>query len=280
MAERFSAFSFVDRITQLEPGARAAGRYAIPDHLPRFPACLVAEAIGQLAAWASMARFGFRRRPVAGLAGETLFFGAVGPGDSLELAVELETCDEDAVAYGGTAASARGPVLELRHCVGPMLPMEEFDALEAVRADLEVLVGPGAPPGRIKALPEPAIIVTDRTPGRSLAATLHVPASAPFFGDHFPRRPVFPGTLLLDRQIELALELAREASEAGPRAELAPSRVTDVKMRTFIAPGQTVELRVELTAQSAMAFTASLAARIDGKTAATGRVEIAAGDGS
>jgi 3-hydroxyacyl-[acyl-carrier-protein] dehydratase len=280
MAERFSAFSFVDRITKLEPGVRAAGRYAVPGHLSQFPACLVAEAIGQLAAWASMSRLRFRRRPVAGLAGETLFFGAVAPGDSLELAVELETCDEDAVAYGGTAASGGDPVLELRHCVGPMLPMEEFDAPEAVRADLELLVGPGAPPGRIEALPEPAVIVTDRTPGRSIAATLLVPASAPFFGDHFPRRPVFPGTLLLDRQIALALALAREASAAGPRAALAPSRVTDVKMRTFIAPGQTVELRVELTRQSAMTFTASLAARIDGKTAATGRVEIAAGDRS
>lgn len=280
MAERFSAFSFVDRITKLEPGVRAAGRYAVPEYLPRFPACLVAEAIGQLAAWASMSRLGFRRRPVAGLAGETLFFGAVAPGDTLELAVELETCDEDAVAYGGTAARGGDPVLELRHCVGPMLPMEEFDAPDAVRADFEVLVGPGAPAGRLRTLPQPTVTVTDRTPGRSLAATLDVPVSAPFFGDHFPRRPVFPGTLLLDRQIELALELAREASEAGPGVELAPSRVTDVKMRTFIAPGQTVELRVELTSRSAMTFTASLAARIDGKTAATGRVEIAAGDGS
>jgi len=38
MAERFSAFSFVDRITTLEPGVRAAGSYAIPAHLPSFPA--------------------------------------------------------------------------------------------------------------------------------------------------------------------------------------------------------------------------------------------------
>ena len=280
MAERLSAFSFVDRITQLEPGVRATGRYAIPGHLPRFPACLVAEAIGQLAAWASMSRLAFRRRPVAGLAGETLFFGAVGPGDTLELAVELETCDEDAVAYGGTAAAAGRPVLELRHCVGPMLPMEEFDAPEAVGADFEVLVGPGAPAGRLRAVPQPAVTVTDRVPGRSLVATLEVPASAPFFGDHFPRRPVFPGTLLLDRQIELALELAREASAGGPRAEFAPSRVTDVKMRAFIAPGQTVELRVELKPQGTIAFGASLAARIDGKTAATGRAEISAGDRS
>ena len=280
MAERFSAFSFVDRITKLEPGVRAAGRYAVPGHLSQFPACLVAEAIGQLAAWASMSRLGFCRRPVAGLAGETLFLGTVAPGDTLELAVELETCDEDAVAYGGTATRGEGPVLELRHCVGPMLPMEEFDAPEAMRADFEVLVGPGAPAGRLRTLPQPAVTVTNRTPGRSLVATLHVPASAPFFGDHFPRRPVFPGTLLLDRQIELALELAREASAGGPRTEFAPSRVTDVKMRTFIPPGQTVELRVELKPQSATTFSASLAARIDGKTAATGRVEIAAGDGS
>jgi len=280
MAERFSAFSFVDRITQLEPGVRAAGRYAIPGGLPRFPACLVAEAIGQLAAWASMSRLAFRRRPVAGLAGETLFFGAVAPGDTLELAVAIETCDEDAVAYGGTATNAGRPVLELRHCVGPMLPMEEFDAPAAVGADFEVLVGPGAPAGRLRALPRPAVTVTERVPGRSLVAWLDVPASAPFFGDHFPRRPVFPGTLLLDRQIELALELAREASADGPPAAFAPTRVTDVKMRTFIAPGQRVELRVELKPQGEATFGASLAARIDGKTAATGRAEISAGGGS
>ena len=214
MAERFSAFSFVDRITKLEPGARAVGRYAIPAHLPRFPACLVAEAIGQLAAWVAMAHFGFRRRPVAGLAGETLFLGGVTAGQILELAVEIETCDEDAVAYGGSARVDGGVVLELRNCVGPMLPMEEFDAPEMMQSDFEVLCGPGAPAARFRALPQPEVTVIDRVPGKSLTATLQVPESAPFFGDHFPRRPVFPGTLLLDEQIELALELA--ATQAHP----------------------------------------------------------------
>ena len=276
MAERFSAFSFVDRITQLEPGVRATGRYAIPGHLARFPACLVAEAIGQLAAWVSMSQLGFRRRPVAGLAGETLFFGAAAPGQVLDLAVELATCDEDAVAYGGAARVAGDAVLELRHCLGPMLPMEEFDAPEAVRADFEVLCGPGAPPERIRILPQPEVTVTDRVPGKALVASLRVPASAPFFGDHFPRRPVFPGTLLLDRLIALALELAGEASGAGA----APVRVSDVKMRAFIAPGQNVEIKVALQPQSATTLIASLAARVGGKTVATGRVEIASGGGA
>jgi 3-hydroxymyristoyl/3-hydroxydecanoyl-(acyl carrier protein) dehydratase len=273
MAGRFSAFSFVDRIASVEPGVRATGRYAIPRRLPRFPACLVAESIGQLAAWASMARLGFRRRPVAGLAGETVFLGDAAPGDELELAVEIETCDADAVAYGGAARVAGRTVLELRHCVGPMLAMEEFDAPEAVRGDFEVLSGPGTPAGRLQTLPQCEVTVNGRVPGRAASATLCVPASAPFFGDHFPRRPVFPGTLLLDRLIELAVDLAREAA---PGAALAPAQVNDVKMRAFIAPGEAVELKVELERQGD-GFGARLAARVGGKTVATGRAAIEPG---
>lgn len=272
MAERFSAFSFVDRITKLESGARAAGHYAIPAHLPHFPACLVSEAIGQLAAWVAMSHFGFRRRPVAGLASEALFFGGVTAGQTLDLAVALETCDEDAIAYGGSARVDGGAVVELRNCVAPMLPMEEFDAPEMMQSDFEVLCGPGAPAARIRALPQQEVTVIDRVPGKSLTATLQVPESASFFGDHFPRRPVFPGTLLLDQQIELALQLA--AIQAHPRVLLTPSRVTDVKMRSFIAPGQVVEIQIGLQPLDEATSIASLTARVGGKPVATGRLEI------
>lgn len=272
MAERFSAFSFVDRITKLEPRAHAAGHYAIPAHLPRFPACLVSEAIGQLAAWVAMSHFGFRRRPVAGLAGEALFFSGVTAGQILDLAVELETCDEDAVAYGGSARVGGGVVVELRNCVAPMLPMEEFDAPEMMQSDFEVLCGPGAPAARIRALPQQEVTVIDRVPGTSLTATLQVPKSASFFGDHFPRRPVFPGTLLLDQQIKLALQLA--ATQAHPGVLLTPSRVTDVKMRSFIAPGQVVEIQIGLQPRDATTSIASLTARVGGKPVATARLEI------
>src|SRR3990172_8254334 len=108
MAEHFSAFSFVDRITELEAGTRAKGQFAVPDGLPYFPACLVAEAVGQLAAWVAMHHAGFRRRPVAGLAGETRFLGEVTPGQCLDLEVEIESCDDEAVAYGGGGRGAGG----------------------------------------------------------------------------------------------------------------------------------------------------------------------------
>jgi 3-hydroxyacyl-[acyl-carrier-protein] dehydratase len=115
--------------------------------------------------------------------------------------------------------------------------------------------------------------VNERVPGRAATATIRVPASAPFLGDHFPRRPVFPGTLLLDRLLGLALDVGREAA---PGAALAPARVSDVKMRAFIAPGQVVELKVELERQGD-GFGAGLVARVDGKTVATGRAAIEPG---
>src|SRR3990172_3125605 len=98
MADRFSAFSFVDRITALEPGRRARGRFAVPAGLSEFSTCLVAEAGGQLAAWVAMAQAEFRRRPVAALSGETRIVGEAAPGEILDLGVEIESCDPDAVA--------------------------------------------------------------------------------------------------------------------------------------------------------------------------------------
>jgi 3-hydroxymyristoyl/3-hydroxydecanoyl-(acyl carrier protein) dehydratase len=275
MAERFSAFSFVDRITRLEPGVRAAGRYWVPGAIAHFPPSLVAEAVGQLAAWVSMSQLDFRFRPVAGLAGEALFTRDVAPGQTLDLEVAIERCDEEAIAYGGAASVSGAQVLALSHCVGPMLPMAEFDAPGAVRADFEVLRGAGAPAGRFQGVSPREVTVLEGVPGERLRAELRVPETASFFGDHFPRRPVFPGTLLLDTQIGLAVQLAGEAAPLRDAGVLAPVRVSDVKMRAFISPGQVLELRLELQSATPEGATIGIAARANGKPVATGRAEIA-----
>src|SRR2546430_12231750 len=119
MDDHFAAFSFVDRITALEPGVRARGTFTVPGGLGTFAACLVAEAVGQLAAWVAMDKIDFRGRPVAALATETVFHGDVAPGSRLQLAVEIETCDDEAVAYGGGAYVDGGPMIEVEHRLGP-----------------------------------------------------------------------------------------------------------------------------------------------------------------
>jgi 3-hydroxymyristoyl/3-hydroxydecanoyl-(acyl carrier protein) dehydratase len=272
MPVRFSAFSFVDRITSLEPGKRARGRFTIPEGLPEFSTCLVAEAVGQLAAWVAMAQAEFRRRPVAALSEEMRIVREAAPGDILDLEVEIESGGPDTVAFAGWARLADTPVLELSRCVGPMLPLEDFDAAEAVRGDFETLCGSGARPGRFGGVAKQDLVLIDRVPGQRLRAAMDVPISAPFFADHFPRRAVFPASLLLDAQVSLALQLAGETLPSGPR--LRPARVADVKMRSFILPGQAV--MIETAVRSATEGTAelSLTAMVGGKRVATGRVEI------
>jgi 3-hydroxyacyl-[acyl-carrier-protein] dehydratase len=276
MSDHFAAFSFVDRITEFEPGRRAVGRYDVPPGIAGFASCLVAEAVGQLAAWVSMEHIAFRGRPVAALATETRFHGDVAPGDTLALAVDIDSCDDDAVAYSGRAEVRGSAVIELIHCLGPMLPVAEFDAPEALAARLELIRGSGARPGAFRGVTQPRVVRQSGATGRSASATLYVPESAPFFGDHFPRRPVFPATLLLDSQISLAMDLAREATHWPAGSKPVPARMTHVKMRSFMPPGATLDMDAELAPTGADTATIKLAARLDGKTAATARLDVVA----
>jgi 3-hydroxymyristoyl/3-hydroxydecanoyl-(acyl carrier protein) dehydratase len=199
----------------------------------------------------------------------------VTPGETLELAVNIEDCDDNMVAYGGSASVEGRQVIELVHCLGPMLPVEQFDAPEALRERLLLLRDRGAPRGRFQGVDALAATPVEHVPGKSLRAMLHVPRQATFFADHFPRKPVFPATLLLDAQMRVATELV-EKSCGAQFANPVASRMTNFKMRAFIAPGDDVELGAALSGQDARAARVSLSARLAGKTVATARLEFAA----
>jgi 3-hydroxymyristoyl/3-hydroxydecanoyl-(acyl carrier protein) dehydratase len=275
MTAHFAAFSFVDRITEFIDGSRARCFFWVPQGVQVFPSCLVAEAVGQLAAWVAMSKVDFRGRPVAALATETRFLGVVLPGDVLELAVEIEDCDDNMVAYGGSAFVEGRQVIELKHCLGPMLPVDDFDAPDALRERLSLLRDQGAPRGRFPGVDLPETVPIEHVPGKSLRANLKVPRAAPFFADHFPRKPVFPATLLLDAQIRVAAQLVEKT--CGPQfASPVAARLTHFKMRAFIAPGEEVELEATLSSQDALAARVKLSAQVAGKSVATARVEFAA----
>jgi 3-hydroxymyristoyl/3-hydroxydecanoyl-(acyl carrier protein) dehydratase len=275
MQDHFAAFSFVDRITGLAPGARASGTFAIPAGIAAFPPCLMAEAVGQLAAWVAMAHIEFRGRPVAALASETRFLHAARPGQTLALHVEIEDCDDDAVAYHGWADIEGVRAIELTDCLGPMLPLAEFDDPEAMAARFTLLADGGAPKGRFHGVDLPRVTRNGGVPGASAQATLHVPKTAPFFNDHFPRRPVFPATLMLDAKIDLALALANESAQWPAGASLAPVRMTHVKVRAFTPPGTQLGLGAEMRPPADGEATFMLSAQSEGKTVATARVVIA-----
>jgi 3-hydroxymyristoyl/3-hydroxydecanoyl-(acyl carrier protein) dehydratase len=207
----------------------------------------VAEATGQLAAWSAMAAIDFSHRPVAGLAGRVELLREVCPGDTLELSAELENADTSDVAYGGCASVNGEPVLRLHHCMGPMVPIGEFDDPELLRARLALLRGEGAVPGAFTGVPAFSLddLVIENGPPANARAKLQVPADAAFFGDHFPKRPVFPGTLLMNMNLKLVTALAAGVP-VRPGVRWVPRAVADMKLRDFISPGDllTIEAKV------------------------------------
>ncbi len=270
------AFLFVDRITEIVPGRRARGSFAVPRDLRSLSPCLIGEALGQLAAWVAMAKVGFRSRPVAGITGEFRIKRDAAPGAMLDLEVELESCDSDAILYGGLVRVGNRPIVELSRCVGPMLPMEDFDDPDVVRERFELLCGPGAPPQKFSGAvaPSPRVVVIDHTTGKRLRAEMQIPSSAPFFADHFPRRPVFPGTLLIDANLQLAVRLAGEAVDPSIRMLLRTTRISNAKMRSFLSPGQSLEIDAELLTASQNLAEIALATQVKGQRVSTARVEI------
>ncbi|MEX2581425.1 MAG: hypothetical protein WD342_20380 [Verrucomicrobiales bacterium] len=245
MSELFRAFSFVDKIHDDETGKRISGEYHVPETVEEFPLSLVAESVGQLAAWSSIAAVDFRFRPVAGIAGEVEFCGEVRPGATLQLEASISKADAESVNYDGVARVDGNAVVRLKDCLGPMIPIEEFDDPSSLRERYGLLTGFGAKPDAFEGVPEFSWDKTGGDPGQTAEATFRVPESAPFFEDHFPRKPVFPGTLLMNLNLRFALDLASESS--GGAGAWKPLRMTDVKLRSFLEPGDRLDLaaRVE-----------------------------------
>jgi 3-hydroxymyristoyl/3-hydroxydecanoyl-(acyl carrier protein) dehydratase len=267
MDPHFRAFSFVDRITLVHQG-KVQGRYAIPSGRADFPLSLVGEAVGQLAAWAAMAELNFELRPVAGLAGSIELHRAPDPGRTLELAVELESVDPDSVAYSGTAHMDGKLLIRLQDCVGPMMPLEEFDDPQAVRDRFALLCSGGAQPGGFPGLPELRLEPAAGQPGERVSATLAVPSEAPLFGDHFPRRPVFPASLLMHLNLQLGASLAKEMTPPAEGTWIV-SAIRDMKLRSFTPPGASLRLEARSSQNSGDGASVSLETRNNNEIIAT-----------
>jgi 3-hydroxymyristoyl/3-hydroxydecanoyl-(acyl carrier protein) dehydratase len=261
MNGRFCAFSFVDRITSLDIAGSVRGHYAIPPKVDVFPVSLVAEAVGQLAAWAAMTAVDFSHRPLAGIAGRIELLSFARPGQVLDLRAELESVDTETVGYCGTACVHGSPVIRLLDCVGPMVPLDDFDEPDAVRARCGILRTVGATPGGFPGLPPLVLEPRECERGQLARALLRVPSRAPFFADHFPRHPVFPASLLMHAGMQTAAMLTETFSGSG--ASWRPRTVSDMKLRSFISPGVTANLEARITSSSESDLNVAIESRID-----------------
>jgi 3-hydroxyacyl-[acyl-carrier-protein] dehydratase len=106
---------------------------------------------------------------------------------------------------------------------------------------------------------------------RAAEATKNVTLSEDFFDDHFPRRPIMPGVLMLEGMAQLA-GLLLEASLAAQSSQSAKAILTVLertKFRRMVRPGDTLTYRAEVVSVNADGGKATVHASVGEEPAVT-----------
>ncbi|KTD39901.1 3-hydroxyacyl-ACP dehydratase FabZ family protein [Legionella parisiensis] len=267
-------FLFVDRIVESSPGQLIRGVKHVTSNdafltvdeqgRPCFIPSLIGETLGQLAAWNVMELQGFTRRPVAGIVASASMHRRAFVGETLLLESVIKHIDDSVMQYRSEAKVGNDLVFRIEGALGPLLPMADFIDVDEVRQQFSEINRPGdwsvisqesAPvlnDDIIMGLELPVMPMTfDRVcssePGVSLIAEKRISRAAPYFADHFPRKPVLPLTVLLECKLNLTYEFIRRA---GYSVHYKVSELRRIKMNDFVYPGDILECFVTVKKQT------------------------------
>ncbi|KTD19163.1 (3R)-hydroxymyristoyl-ACP dehydratase [Legionella lansingensis] len=99
-------------------------------------------------------------------------------------------------------------------------------------------------------------------PGVSLSAEKRITRAAPYFPDHFPKKPVLPMTVLL----ECKLNLAREFIARAPFSiDYTVSELRKIKMTDFIQPGDIILCDLKVKEQNEQQLILNYRSEVNGK---------------
>jgi 3-hydroxyacyl-[acyl-carrier-protein] dehydratase len=113
--------------------------------------------------------------------------------------------------------------------------------------------------------------ITDWQVGVAAEATKNIALSEDFFDDHFPRRPVMPGVLMIEGMAQLAgllLEASLQA-QLGRDAKAVLTVIERTKFREMVRPGDTLTYRAEVIAVNADGCKAAAQATLNGRVVVT-----------
>ena len=107
--------------------------------------------------------------------------------------------------------------------------------------------------------------------GRTAEAIKNVTLSEDFFDDHFPRRPVMPGVLMIEgmAQISGLLLEAGLFEKYGKDAKAVLTLLERTKFRGIVRPGDTLTYQTEVTALNENGGKVSVQAIGDGRQVVT-----------
>lgn len=253
-------FLFVDRILELEPGKSVRGLkhitasdvYLCEDENQKlcFMPSLIGETLGQLAAWNVMFSNDFTKRPVAGIVAKASLHKPAYLNETLELESIIESIDDEAVLYHANAYINKELVFSVEGALGPLLPMADFIEMDVVRNQFEEIYRPGScsfdlldkmpawtnserPSLRIPFLFD-NLLQFEKAKG--LVAIKQISRAAPYFADHFPKKPVLPMTVLLEAKMNLAADFVKNSFDEAYKIKA----LRKIKMNEFVFPGDSL----------------------------------------
>lgn len=258
-------FLYVDRITEYQPGKLMRGLknvtrsesylFPAPDGRRRLATMVVVEAAAQLGSWLAIADSRFTRRPL--FLGEDLaeFQGAAYAGDMIDLMVELVRLEDDIVETIATASVNGKTIMKGQSSKGYLMPMEDFASPVEMKKRYDELYRPKFKDvkrvqGPVELTSSPFWGISKKQPRELLdgivthkafdtvEAFKNVTRTETYFEEHFPRRSIVPGVVILGMACDASEHLIRQ--EVGPlgmtrRLELV--KLINGRFRKMVEPG-------------------------------------------
>ena len=109
--------------------------------------------------------------------------------------------------------------------------------------------------------------ITCFEPGNRAEGLKNVSLSEDFFQDHFPRRPVMPGMLIIEGLAQLGGLLLEEShkKENGEIVKAVVTIMVRIKFRDMVKPGSTLNYEAELASSNSMGGRVQVKAMLNGK---------------
>lgn len=213
---------------------------------PEIAPSAISEAIGQLVSWLTLSKNNFTARPVFMFADAIEICGPVYPGETVTLFAEIveESEENSSFVFSGEAKVGDRLVHRITNCSGYFMPLQQLEDPDVAKMRYQSLIAEGLRLEGDHGYFDFDQLVSETVEAKenevAVCRTSMEPGSR-FFRDHFPRFPVTP-IVIINEMIGKVTEKMLGAEKTG---QLRISKVTGIKIKNFIQPGETVETKVD-----------------------------------
>jgi len=248
-------FLFVDRITEISEKvvkgekffpADDSMQYINPFGGMQIAPGIVTEAVGQMVSWLCLRNNDFSAKPVFISADGIQIYQPVKPGTLVKMEGEIEEVNEQTFIFSGRAYVDDQLVQAISRSSGYFMPLADLENPEFTRERFNDLVGDGLIlQDNMRGYDFDSMIdeVVELVPGVLITAQKQMRDDEPFYADHFPRFPVTPIVMINEMIRNTALRLV----EAEGGKYLLPLSASNIKIKSFIQPGEICLVNVSVT---------------------------------